>query len=284
VKFVVYGSANAAEPVLGLLTARGVVSVGDVVAGDSPQATLEHLIDGYTEFRLRLESLGAEGRPTPVHGLRLMAPVPAPGKILCTTAVYTRAAVEKQQLLMTLKSAESVIGPGETIRLPDVGDAWQFVPQAALGLVMRGPAKRVSAEAWRSAVFGYTCAIDVMARGDQQFGRDYWLAKADTLGPLGPCIVTVDEIPDPTLLRVRSWQSGTPAQDFSIGDTSHSIAEQVELATTVMTLRSGDVLVCGTGPDGQRPLVNGDQVEIEIEPIGRMALNVAVLAGGRSGA
>lgn len=283
-KFVVYETtANAAEPILGLLTSRGVVPVGDVVAGDSAQEALEHLIDGYEEFRPRLESLGAEASPTALNSLRLLAPVPMPGKILCTTAVYTNAAAaERQQLLMTLKSAESVIGPGETIRRPEVGDAWQFVPQAALGLVMRGPANRVSAAAWRSAVFGYTCAVDVMARGDQQFGRDFWLAKADTLGPLGPCIVTVDEIPDPTVLRVRSWQSGTPAQDFSIGDASHSIAEQVEFATTVMTLRSGDVLVCGTSPDGQRPLADGDQVEVEIEPIGRLALTVAAMA--RSGA
>jgi 2-keto-4-pentenoate hydratase/2-oxohepta-3-ene-1,7-dioic acid hydratase in catechol pathway len=284
VKFVFYSAAaNAAEPVLGLLTSRGVVPVGDVVAGDSPQAALEHLIDGYAEFRPRLESLGVEGSPTAMDGLRLLAPVPGPGKILCTTAVYTSpAAAERQQLLMTLKSAESVIGPGETIRLPEVSDAWQFVPQAALGLVMRGPAKGVRVDDWRNAVFGYTCAVDVMARGDQQFGRDFWLAKADTLGPLGPCIVTMDEIPDPTVLHVRSWQNGTPAQDFSIRDASHSIAEQVELATTVMTLRSGDVLVCGTSPDGQRPLVDGDQVEIEIGPIGRLSLSVAAVA--RTGA
>jgi 2-keto-4-pentenoate hydratase/2-oxohepta-3-ene-1,7-dioic acid hydratase in catechol pathway len=283
-KLVVYETtANSAEPVLGLLTSRGVVAVGEVVAGDSPQAALEHLIDRYSELRLPLESLGTEGNPTPLNGVRLLAPVPRPGKILCTTAVYTNApAGERPQLLMTLKSAESVVGPGETIRLPEVGDAWQFVPQAALGLVMRGPAKRVSADAWRSAVFGYTCAVDVMARGDQQFGRDFWLAKADTLGPLGPCIVTVDEIPDPTVLRVRSWQNGTPAQGFSIGDASHSIAEQVEFATTVMTLHSGDVLVCGTSPDGQRPLAHGDRVEVEIEPIGRLALTVATLARSRA--
>src|SRR5207302_932795 len=81
-----------------------------------------------------------------------------------------------------------------TVRLPAVAASWQFVPQAALGLVIRGPAKNVAADAWRSAVFGYTGAIDVMARGDQQFGRDFWLAKADTLGPLGPCIVTAVEI------------------------------------------------------------------------------------------
>jgi 2-keto-4-pentenoate hydratase/2-oxohepta-3-ene-1,7-dioic acid hydratase in catechol pathway len=213
----------------------------------------------------------------------LRAPVPWPGKILCSTAVYApEAAAQRQQLLMTLKSAESVIGPGETIRLPDVSEPWTFVPQAALGLVIRGPSKRVAADAWRSAVFGYTCTLDVMARGDPQFGRDYWLAKADTLGPLGPAIVTTDEIPDPSGLRVRSWQNGLPAQDFCIADASHAIGEQVELATTVMTLYSGDVLACGTSPEGPRPLADGDTIDVEIDAIGRLSLKVAALA--RSGA
>ena len=114
---------------------------------------------------------------------------------------------------MTLKSPESVIGPGETVRLPNVDPTWEFVPRAMLGLVIRGPARSVAADAWHTAVFGYTCVIDVMARGDQQFGRDYWLAKADTLGPLGPCIVTRDELPDPgaaarSLLAERRARAG----------------------------------------------------------------------------
>jgi len=140
---------------------------------------------------------------------------------------------------------------------------------------MRGPAKGIEAAEWQKAVFGYTCVVDVMARGDQQFGRDYWLAKSDTLGPLGPCIVTVDEILDPSVLRVSSWQNGSPAQDFSIADASHAVPEQVEFATTVMTLHTGDVLACGSALEGQRPLADGDRVEVEIDGIGRLAVNVA---------
>jgi 2-keto-4-pentenoate hydratase/2-oxohepta-3-ene-1,7-dioic acid hydratase in catechol pathway len=224
------------------------------------------------------ESLEADNTATslPVESVRLLAPVPWPGKILVTTATYAVRADPPPQLLMTLKSPESVIGPGQTVELPDVdAAAWHFVPQAMLGLVIRGPAKDVPADRWQSAVFGYTCVIDVMARGDPQFGRDFWLAKADTLGPLGPCIVTLDEILDPTPLRVRSWQNGAPAQDFVIGDASHSIPEQVELATTVMTLHSGDILACGSSPLGSRPLADHDRVEVEIDGIGRLAVSVA---------
>lgn len=272
-------SADGVRPpvaTLGLLTPRGIVSLADECGGtDSLQAALEHLIDGFPESRPRLEALAADGNAVPLEAVHLLPPVPRPGKVLCTTAVYgQQPGQERQQLLMTLKSAESVIGPGDTIHLPNVSDSWQFVPQAALGLVVRGAAKTIRSDAWRDAIFGYTCVIDVMARGDQQFGRDFWLAKADTLNPLGPCIVTVDELPDPAALRVRSWQNGAPAQDFAIADASHSLAEQVEFATTVMTLRSGDVVACGTSPNGQRPLAAGDHVAVEIDGIGRLELSV----------
>jgi 2-keto-4-pentenoate hydratase/2-oxohepta-3-ene-1,7-dioic acid hydratase in catechol pathway len=148
------------------------------------------------------------------------------------------------------------------------------VPEAELGLVIRGPTRDVPAAAWQSAVFGY-CVVDVMARGDTTFGRDYWLAKADTLGPLGPCIVSADEIADPNALRIRSWQNGQPRQDFSSATASYAVPQLVEFATTVMTLYTGDVIACGTSPNGLQPLANGDALDIEIEAIGRLSLRVA---------
>jgi 2-keto-4-pentenoate hydratase/2-oxohepta-3-ene-1,7-dioic acid hydratase in catechol pathway len=239
------------------------------IAGDTPQEQLLRLIDSPDVPSAHRDAA------IPLAQVRLLPPVPRPGKIVVTTAVYG-ASAPPQQLLATLKSPESVIGPGQTVRLPAVDGTWQFVPQAALGIVIRGPAKDVKAAQWQRAVFGYTSVIDVMARGDQQFGRDYWLAKADTLGPLGPCIVTVDEIPDPASLRVRSWQNGGAAQDFRLADASHSIPEQVELVTTVMTLNSGDVLVCGSSPEGQRPVSDGERVAVEIDRIGRLEVRVGV--------
>jgi 2-keto-4-pentenoate hydratase/2-oxohepta-3-ene-1,7-dioic acid hydratase in catechol pathway len=234
--------------------------------------SLEELIDSFDTLRPRIQDVAA----APLTDVRLLPPVPQPGKILVTTATYGTRTDPLPQLLATLKSAESVIGPDQTVHLPDVdATAWQFVPQGMLGLVIRGPAKDVPVERWQSAVFGYTCVIDVMAKGDQMFGRDYWLAKSDTLGPLGPCIVTLDEIPDPTTLRVRTWQNDSPAQDFLVREASHSIAEQLALATTVMTLHTGDVLACGTAQDGARPLSDGDTIDLEIDGVGRLSVRVA---------
>jgi 2-keto-4-pentenoate hydratase/2-oxohepta-3-ene-1,7-dioic acid hydratase in catechol pathway len=142
--------------------------------------------------------MATHGEALPLDTVRLLAPLPRPGKILCSTATDDPPEGERTPLLMTLKSAESVIGPGATIELPPVSADWQFLPEVELGLVIRGPAKSVTAQDWRSAVFGYTCVVDVMPRGDTTFGRDYCLAKADTLGPLEPCIVTADESPTRT--------------------------------------------------------------------------------------
>ena len=252
----------------GMLDGQGVTPI-DTLEGDTPQEKLLQLIEIWHP------DIAGTTTPISLTSVRLLPPVPWPGKILVTTARFGTDTPEPQPLLATLKSPESVIGPGDTIHLPDADSSWQFVPQAMLGLVIRGPAKNVLANAWRSAVFGYTCVVDVMARGDQQFGRDFWLAKADTLGPLGPCILTADEVPDPSLLRARSWQNGASAQDFGIADASHSIPEQLQFVTTVMTLHRGDVVACGTSPGGPRPLADGDHVEVEIEPIGRLAVKIA---------
>jgi len=263
---------GGSKPSYGVLNSDNVVPF-DALTGESPQDQLQQLIEHFDALRERLD------RPAiPLSEVRLLPPVPWPGKIVVTTATYGGAPAQAL-LLATLKSAESVIGPGDTVRLPAVDQSWQFVPQAMLGLVIRGPAKDVPAAGWQRAVFGYTCIIDVMARGDQQFGRDYWLAKADTLGPLGPCIVTVDELPDPMALHVRSRQNGAAAQDYAIADASHSIGEQVAFVTTVMTLHSGDVLACGTAREGQQPLGDGDQVEVEIDAIGMLSVTVGAMVG-----
>ncbi|MBV9324902.1 MAG: fumarylacetoacetate hydrolase family protein [Chloroflexi bacterium] len=276
-KLVLFTHAGS-EPAVGLLTERGVVPLAR--RGVSPQAEMVSFIDRFAESRAELERLSETAASVPVAQVQLLPPLPRPGKILCSTATYAggRGAPERAQLLLTLKSAESVIGPGQTVQLPGVGDQWQFQPEAELGLVIRGPARGVTAAEWQRAVFGYTCVVDVMASGDTQFGRDFWLAKSDTLGPLGPCIVTADEIPDPQALKVRSWINGQLAQDYAMADADYTIGEQIELATTIMTLQTGDVLACGTSRAGLRPISNGDDVQVEISGVGRLQIRVAALS------
>jgi len=266
-------ASDQGSPSVGVWTDRGVVSLASLVASADPQLAMEEVIDGFAGLRPQIEELAGSAAALALEEVRLLAPLPRPGKMLCAVAGYDGAA--PAPLLMTLKSAESVVGPGGVVTLPGVGAEWQFQPEAELGLALHGPARNVPAADWRSAVFGYTCVIDVMPEGDQQFGRDFWLAKSDTLGPLGPCIVTADEVADPSALRVRSYVDGAAAQEYTMESGQYSVPELVAFATTVMTLCSGDILACGTSRSGLRALRGGERVDVDIEPVGRLSVRVA---------
>ncbi len=129
-------------------------------------------------------------------------------------------------------------------------------------------------------MFGYTCMIDVSARGDGRFTWPSgppasWLGKSfDTFAPLGPCITTADEIENPNDLHVRFWNDGQLRHNYNTDDMEHPVGELVEFATKVMTMNSGDIISCGTNHEGLGALQDGETVEIDIQHIGRMALKV----------
>ncbi len=266
----------------GLLTERGVVDISRAVRiGASPQLTMQAIIDDFEPLRPELEKLQREADAIPLERVRLMPPLPRPGKILaCIANYWEHAQREARPLNMFLKNPDAVIGPGDTIELPETTDPWCFMHEAELALVCRGPAKKVKREDWRRAVFGYTAMIDVTARGE---GRrtwpigpsSSWMGKSfDTFAPLGPCIATEDEISDPNDLLVRFWNDGELRHNYSTDDMEHRVPELVEWASSILTLNTGDVISCGTNHEGLGFLQDGETVEIEVQHIGRMALKV----------
>lgn len=282
-KFVLFETAATSEIRPGLLTARGVVDISAAVRkGYTPQLTMQGIIDDFAKLRPDLEQLAAAASAIPAEQVRLRAPLPRPGKILaCIANYWEHAQREPRPLNMFMKNPDAVIGPGDTIVLPEFTVPWAFMHEAELALVMKGPAKMVKAKDWRSAVFGYTCLIDVSAR--EQGRRTWpatpltsWLGKSfDTFAPLGPCITTADEIENPNDLIVRFWNDGQLRHNYNTDDMEHHVPELVEFATAVMTMNSGDVIACGTNHEGLGFLQDGETVEIEIEKIGRMALKVS---------
>ncbi len=278
-KLVLFQTADRDEPVPGLLTDRGVVDIAGIVEkGHTPQLMMQALIDGFDRLRPSLERRAADGEALPLSSVRLRASLPRPGKILCCIANYwEHAQREARPLNMFLKNPEAVVGPGDTIVLPEFTEPWIFMHEAELALVIKGPAKKVSQANWRSAVFGYTCLIDVSARGEgrRTWKAGSWLGKSfDTFAPIGPCIATADEIPDPNDLVVRFWNDGQLRHNYNTDDMEHRVPELVEFASTIMTLNTGDLIACGTNHEGLGALQDGEMVEIEIERIGRMSLNV----------
>jgi len=126
-------------------------------------------------------------------------------------------------------------------------------------------------------VFGYTGMIDVSARGEgrRTWKAGSWLGKSfDTFAPIGPCIATADEIPEPNAVHVQFWVDGQLRHNYNTDDMEHLVPELVEFASTIMTLNSGDLIACGTNHEGLGPLQDGEVVDFEIHGIGRMRLSV----------
>ncbi|HVB16702.1 MAG TPA: fumarylacetoacetate hydrolase family protein [Stellaceae bacterium] len=278
-KLVLFEGAGQTGPTPGLLTGRGVVDIsGAVPKSYTPQLTMQGIIDGFDRLRPALENLAAAGEARPLDAVRLRAPLPRPGKILCCIANYwEHAQREARPLNMFLKNPEAVVGPGDTIVLPEFAEPWIFMHEAELALVIKGPAKKVAQKDWRSAVCGYTGLIDVSARGEgrRTWKAGSWLGKSfDTFAPIGPCITTADEIPDPNDVVVRFWDDGQLRHNYNTDDMEHRVPELIEFASTIMTLNSGDLIACGTNHEGLGALQDGETVEIEVQHVGHMALKI----------
>lgn len=235
-----------------------------------------------TDLRGPLHTMLESGaRPTAsptwrcLHGAGLAAPLPRPGKILGAPVNYLDHQHEMQEpttvaeLGVFLKAPTSVLAPGGTVRLPytDV----RTDQEAELAVVIGCTARHVPRERAQDVVFGYTCALDVTVRS----GEDRSTRKSfDTFTPLGPWITTADEVGDPGALRLRGWVGDELRQDAWTGDMLFDVPDLVAYASSVMTLRPGDVLLTGT-PAGVGPIVDGDRVTVDIERVGRLEVQVS---------
>ncbi|MBI4236611.1 MAG: fumarylacetoacetate hydrolase family protein, partial [Chloroflexi bacterium] len=245
-KLVLY---NDFQP--GLLVGDRVVGISSVVGRwrrAHPEDVMFHIIEDFASYRDEIERLQQSAQGVPVGSVRLRAPIPRPRKLLCCFGNYKEGQTrEPFPVDMFLKSPDAVIGPGDTVVLPRV--PFRICHhEAELGVVIGRRAKDVSRADAMSAVFGYTAFMDVSPRGG--VGRNpsvTMITKSfDTCAPMGPCIVTADEIGDPQNLRVRYWVDNQPRHDYSTSDLEHSIPEIIEWASTVMTLLPGDVIALGT--------------------------------------
>jgi 2-keto-4-pentenoate hydratase/2-oxohepta-3-ene-1,7-dioic acid hydratase in catechol pathway len=279
VKLALFSELGADQLRPAILTETGVIDISQVTPPErSPQRTMEGLIDRFEELRPRLEQLASDSRARPLEEVRLRSPLPRPSKVMCCIANYwEHAQREARPLNMFLKNPDAVIGPGDTVRLPEYTVPWMFMHEAELAIVLKGPAREVSHEDWRSAVFGYTCMMDITGRGEGRstWGRGTWLGKSfDTFLPIGPCIATADEFQDPNNLWVQFWNDGQLRHNYNTDDMEHRVPELIEFASRTLTLRSGDLICCGTNHEGLGPVQNGETLDMLIHGIGRLSVNV----------
>jgi 2-keto-4-pentenoate hydratase/2-oxohepta-3-ene-1,7-dioic acid hydratase in catechol pathway len=264
---------------LGVLRGDQVVDVSDVVKDVphvGPGDLMSGLIARFADYRKKIEDAAARGKALPVSGVRIRPPLPKPTNIVCMAVNYMEDGTRSEPAPINafMKSPGAVIGHGDTMVLPDV-PATIFEGEAEVALVMGKRASRVKAEEAMSYVFGYTNFIDGSARGLPPAGNTFYQMKSrDTFAPMGPYIVTADEVPDPLNLQVRLWVNGELKQNFNTNDMAHKIARCIEWVTSIHTLEPGDVLATGTNHRGLSAFQDGDTVELETDRLGRLRFNV----------
>jgi len=216
----------------------------------------------------------------PLSSLNLMAPIPRPPKLICVGLNYRDHAIESGMAIPTIpvifnKCSNSVIAPGEPVVLPKNSEKPDY--EAELAFVIGKSGRHISKERAMEHVFGYTIVNDVSAR-DFQLATSQWLMGKtfDTFCPMGPWIVSADEIADPHNLRIGLRIDGETVQDSSTKELIFGIPELVAHLSSVMTLESGDVVSTGTPPGvglGRKPprwLKPGETMTVFIEGIGEL--------------
>ena len=264
----------------GVLSGDNVVDVSDRVS-DVPhvdgQTWMSGIIARFDDYRAALEDAASSGGGVPASDVRLRAPLPEPKRMICMAGNYmesgSRSLVGDRDAF--LKSPSAVIGRGDTIVLPDV-PAGHFHHEAELAIVVGKTADHVAAEDAADYIFGYVNFMDVSAREIDPNGNSsfFWQKSWDTFAPMGPAIVTRDEIENAQDLRVQLWVNGEIRQDLSTSDMGRTCEEVLEFASWITTLQPGDVVSTGTNHVGLSPIQDGDVVDMEIEGLERLTVNV----------
>lgn len=235
------------------------------------------------EGRARVENWIYNPPPDAVVDLasvKLLAPVPRPHKLICVGLNYRDHAIESNMEIPTVptifnKFPNVVIAPGDPIVLPKVSEKPDY--EAEMAFVIGRGGRNIPAERWADHVFGYTIVNDVSAR-DYQLRTSQWLMGKtfDTFAPMGPWIVSADEIPDPHTLNISLSIGGEVLQNSNTRELIFKVPELVAFLSSVVTLEPGDVVATGT-PSGvgfarkpPRYLAAGDEVVVKVQGIGEL--------------
>jgi 2-keto-4-pentenoate hydratase/2-oxohepta-3-ene-1,7-dioic acid hydratase in catechol pathway len=261
---------------IGVARDGGIVDVSSAFADIRYRTAVDRMpriLAVLRERRDAVEKAAANGKVE--SGVALQAPVPRPPKLIAAFANYREGSdLERLPQDMFLESPDSVIGPGGTIVLPP-HPATILHHEAELALVIGSRAKNLPNDATAlDALAGYTCGIDVSGRGIGRMSPSRIGKSFDTFTPLGPAIVTPDEVPSPQMLDVSLSVNGVVRQQFSTEDMEYSVVEVLAFITSFMTLVPGDVILTGTNHQGLGPLQDGDQVEMTIDRIGTLSVGV----------
>lgn len=262
---------------IGVLKDDGFVDVSAVFADiryRTAKDRMPRVLGVFLERRAQVEEAAATGQVEAIPALQ--APVPRPPKLIAAFGNYREGQnADRLPQDFFLESPDSVLAPNGTVVLPN-HPATIFHHEAELALVIGKRCKDLPADASALEVLaGYTCGMDVSARGLGRSAPSRQGKSFDTFTPLGPAIVTTDEITDPNNLRVTLKVNGEPRQDYSTSDMEYSVPEVLAYVTGFMTLVPGDVIICGTNHQGLGAMQDGDTSSMSIEGIGTLEVVVS---------
>jgi 2-keto-4-pentenoate hydratase/2-oxohepta-3-ene-1,7-dioic acid hydratase in catechol pathway len=254
-----------------------VVDVGRV---DGAPATMLAVLEGGTGAMQALTAAARSAARRPLAAVSLAPPVPRPPKLLAIGLNYAEHAAESDtpkppHQLWFNKQVTCVIATGDPIHIPRASSVVDY--EGELAFVIGRRCRHVPRERAREVIAGFTIINDVSVRDWQRQTPTMMMGKSfDTHGPLGPWVVTSDELGDPHDLRLRTWVNGDLRQDASTADMIADCYDQIAHLTTAFTLEPGDVIATGTpagvgiAMDPPGLLSAGDVVRIEIEGIGSL--------------
>jgi 2-keto-4-pentenoate hydratase/2-oxohepta-3-ene-1,7-dioic acid hydratase in catechol pathway len=264
---------------LGVLKGDSVVDVSDAVKDiphTGPHNLISGLIERFADYKGKLEKAVASGKGIPLKGVRIRPPLPKPVNIDCMAVNYMEDGTRTETAPINAfhKSPSAIIGHGDTMVLPDIA-ATVFEGEAEFAVVIGKRGSHVKAADAMSYVFGYTNFIDGSARGVLPPGNVFYQMKSrDTFAPIGPYLVTADEIKDPHKLQLKLWVNGELKQNFNSSDMAHKIPRCIEWVTSIHALEPGDILATGTNHRGLSAFQDGDSVELEVDGLGRLQFKV----------
>jgi len=266
---------------LGVVKGANVVDIADAVSAidhTHPQDLIAGVISDFDVLRDQIDAAVGASTGVPLSTVRIRQPLPRPGTIDCMAVNYMEDGTrdEPAPIQAFQKSPSAIIGDGDTMVLPD-DPSTVYEGEAELAIVIGKTATNVAEEDAFDHIFGYTNFIDGSARGLGGFSVFHAMKSRDTFAPIGPYIVTADEVPNPQNLQVTLTNNGDVMQNFNTDDMAHNIAKCVAYLSAIHTLEPGDIVATGTNHRGLHPFQDGDAVSLECEGLG--ALNITISDG-----
>ena len=254
---------------LGVITEGGIVDISDALNGISyhtPQELIRMVIEDFDSLHPAITDAAKNGTAIALDSVNLKAPLPRPGQLVCLAGNYIEPdSPSRGEFNAFLKSPTGIIPTEGAVQLPEA-DVTVFHFEPELAIVIGKTAKHLSEENALDCVFGYTQFIDVSARG---LPGGFFLGKSwHTFAPMGPALVTADEVADGNALGVQLWINDGLQHDFSTNSMARFIPELLAEVTNVLTLEPGDVVSTGTHHEALTAVGDGDTVRLSIEGFG----------------